>query len=75
MNIVNVLFLVHPDLPDGQRINIEETISSNNGVMHVQFNKQDDHELNVSYDPDAIKAETLLKQIQDWDRGVKMIGL
>lgn len=75
MNIVDVLFHVHPELSEEQRINIEETLSSDNGVMHVQFDTQVGHELNVSYDPDAIRVETLLEQIRDWDDDVKMIRL
>ena len=75
MNTVDILFYLHPDLPDGQRSCIEETISANNGVMHVKFHDVLSHELNVSYDPDAIKAETLLEQIRKWDNNVKMIGL
>jgi len=75
MNIVDVLFHVHPDLSVEQRTRIEETISANNGVMHVNFNDRFSHELNVSYDPDAIKAEVILEQIREWDKDVKMVGL
>lgn len=75
MKIVDILFHVHPDLSDEQRSHIEDTVAEYNGVMHAQFNKQLPHELNVSYDPDAVKSEALLKLIRDWDKDARMVGL
>ena len=53
----------------------EEAMSSNNGVMHAQFNERLSHELNVSYDPDAISADEMRHQLRDWDKDVKIINL
>ena len=75
MNIVDVLFHVHPDLSEDERMQIEETISADNGVMTVNFNSYNSHELTVSYDPDAIKAEAILEQIREWDKNATMAGL
>jgi len=75
MKIVDVLFHVHPDLSVDERMQIEETISADNGVMSVNFSAQHPHELTVSYDPDAIKSETILEQIREWDENVVMVGL
>lgn len=75
MNIVDILFHVHPDLSGEQRTRIEETVSENNGVMSVHFNEKIIHELSVSYDPDAIKSETILEQIREWDKDAMMVGL
>ena len=75
MNIVDTLFYVHPDLSEDQCASLEDTLSSSNGVMHVHFDKKVKHEVNVSYNPDAITADALRKQIRDWDKDVKIIGL
>ena len=75
MNIVDVMFHVHQDLSEEQRNKIEETISANNGVMHVNFNDGQSHELTITYDPDAIRADYLLNQLREWDSDVKMVGL
>lgn len=75
MNIVDILFHVHPDLSDDVRTGIEESLSANNGVMTVHFNDKIVHELSVSYDPDAIKSATILAQIREWDKDAMMVGL
>lgn len=75
MNIVDILFHVHPDLSEEQRTSIEESVSENNGVMSVHFSDKHIHELTVSYDPDALKAEKLLEQIREWDKDAVMAGL
>lgn len=75
MNIADILFHVHPDLSEEQRTRIEETVSANNGVMSVHFSEKTIHELTVSYDPDAIKSDTILEQIREWDKDTMMAGL
>ena len=75
MNVVDIMIHLHPELSDEQRSHIEDTVSANNGVMHVKFNEKLPHELNVSYDPDAISVGTLRKQVRDWDKDARLIGL
>lgn len=75
MNIVDILFHVHPDLSEEQRTSIEEAVSANNGVMSVHFSEKHIHELTVAYDPDAIKSETILEQFREWDKDAMMAGL
>ena len=75
MKIVDILFHIHPDLPEDHRISLEETVSASNGVMHVNFNGKLIHELSVSYDPDAISADTILEQIREFDENAVMVGL
>lgn len=75
MNIVDILLHVHPDLSEDQRASIEETLSATNGIMTVHFSEKHIHELVVSYDPDAIKSQTILAQVREWDKDVMMAGL
>ena len=75
MNIVDILFHIHPDLSEEQRSNIEDSISAQNGVMHVNFNDKVSHELSVSYDPDAITADSILAELREWDTNATMVGL
>ena len=75
MKIVDILFHIHPDLSVDQRMQIEDAVSTTNGVMTVHFSEQHPHELTVSYDPDAIKSEDILEQIREWDENAVMAGL
>lgn len=75
MQIVDVLFHVHPNLAEESRINLEEIVSANNGVMHANFSDMLFHKLKVSYDPDAIRADTLLEQVREFDEEAMMVGL
>lgn len=75
MNIIDILYHVHPDLSEEQRTSIEEAVSEINGVMSVHFNNKNIHELSVAYDPDAIGADRILRQIREFDKAATMVGL
>lgn len=75
MHTVDILLYIHPDISDEQRISFEESLSECNGVMHVRFKPKLGHEINITYDPDAISADAMRRKIRDWDKDAKVVGL
>jgi len=75
MDIADILIHVHPDLLAEQRAELEEALSSSEGVVSVHFSPQHTHELTVAYDPKAINSETILEQARQWDQEAMMAGL
>lgn len=75
MDIVDILIHVHPDLTKEQRATIEETVSSNGGVVSVHFSTDHTHELTVAYDPQMASSDAVLEQVRQWDKDAVMAGL
>ncbi|NIA02641.1 MAG: hypothetical protein GWO88_00265 [Planctomycetia bacterium] len=75
MDIVDILIHVHPDLLAEQRVELEEALSSSEGVVSVHFSPEHTHELTVAYDPEVINSKTILEQARQWDKDAMMAGL
>jgi len=75
MNLVDIMFHIHPDLPTEQRSCIEETLSTCEGVISVHFSAEHIHELTIAYNPEVINSKAILEKIRQWDEAATMVGL
>ncbi len=75
MDIVDILIYIHPDLLADQRVKLEETIGSSEGIVSVHFSPQHTRELTIAYNPETTSSKTILEQVRLWDREATMVGL
>jgi hypothetical protein len=75
MEIVDIFFNVHADLPGKDRANIERDLQGCDGVLSAHFSAGHPHMLEVAYNPQAINSETLLRHITERGIEASMIGL
>jgi hypothetical protein len=75
MDIADILFHVHPDLSEPQRVQVENGLREYDGVISVHFSPEHSHELTVAYDPRKIGSKQLLERVRTWDPAATMVGL
>jgi len=74
MDIADILVHVHPDLSKEQRVQIEEIVAAQEGVVSVHFSAEHIHEMTVAYDPQKISSIVILEQVRLWDKEAVMAG-
>ena len=75
MDMVDILFHIHPGLSPIEREKLEEDLWKYEGVLSVHFSKDHEHLLTVEYNPRRISSEELLTHVGERGVEASRIGL
>lgn len=75
MDMVDILFYVHPSLSHTERDTLEENLRMYDGVLSAHFTQDKQHLLTVAYNPERITSAELLQHVDENGVEASWIGL